>query len=65
MTKKHNTTSEAHALQEEMLAIELFFLERHHLRRNILNRKLEYVVLPWQERIPNPRRAAVKAIDRG
>ena len=46
MSNKIKTIGEAHALQKESLAIELFFQERYLLRRNILNGKVEFAVLP-------------------
>ena len=47
MTEKMITTSEAaNASQEATLAVEMFLNENYRFRRNVLNGKVEYAILP-------------------
>ena len=70
MTKKDVTTGEAvNASQEELLAIELFLHENYLFRRNILNGKVEFAVLPPAEQdsecpAEQPSKPSAKAVFR-
>ena len=47
MTENFITTSEAaNASQEATLAVEMFLNENYRFRRNVLNGKVEYAILP-------------------